>query len=288
MRLIVLLSILFLHAGCRNAGSRYHEAKTSHYVYFNKWAIPNEYFESWLKDEPKEVITRSYATSDSSLQEPEHQLYDEYVYQFDNQGNCIYLRTNSFSKKTEAFYSYTDSGHQLREDTLWSGQGKKATIREEKSTVLDQQSYRTQSYVHKELTETTVTRFDTNGKVTITWPPSEANTESEQRWYDANGRIVKKVEIDEGEADTTYYNRDKSGLLQSIVTNEGREEYQNNEKGDPVLQLTYMKKTLYSVTRLRYEYDMHGNWIKRFSMRRPAGNYGFDVGTLQVRKIRYK
>jgi hypothetical protein len=83
-------------------------------------------------------------------------------------------------------------------------------------------SYRTQSYKHNELTETTVTSFDEAGKLTITWPPSDVETESEQRWYDDHARIVKTIMIDEGEADTIYYTRDKNGVLQSIVRTEER------------------------------------------------------------------
>jgi hypothetical protein len=287
MRIAVLLSILFLYASCRNADSGYSTGNTNQYIYYNKWTIPNEYFETVLKDQPKEVITRSYTTSDSSMQEPEHQLYDEYVYRFDSSGNCIYLMTNTFNDHTEVFYNYTDSGPQLREDTLLRRGTKRATIREERSKALDQHSYRTQTYVHKELTETSVTSFDAEGKVTITWPPSDPNMESELRWYNVDGRMIKKVEIDEGEADTTHYYRDKNSILQSIVGSELRYECQNNEKGDPVIRKNYRNNRLYSVTRLKYQYDAHGNWIKCFSISEPTGNSLFVPGELQVREIKY-
>jgi hypothetical protein len=285
--MIHIIVSLCLLQGCKDAKKPSIEAQENQYLYFDQWKIKDDQFENWVKAQPKEVITRSYAVMDSSLLEPVGKLHDEYIYRFNNKGYCVYLRRNVYQDTTEAFYSYTDSGYQFREDQLTNAGREKTTIRFDKSLPVNRHSYRTLTYEKKELTDSSLTSFQPEGKVTISWPSYDQNSDSEERWY-LNGRLVKIVYTEEGIGDTTYYNRDENGILLSVISKEERNIYRNNEKGDPILHLKYMGNKLYSETRVHYEYDEHGNWIRRFWITEPRAGIGFTVGQFQIREIKYR
>jgi hypothetical protein len=286
MRFIPLLSILWL-ISCREAKKPANDSQTSQYIYYDKWRTPGDPFDNLLKDKPVQVIIRSYSTTDSSLQEPTGQLYDEYIYRFDEQGNCIHYRSNVFGDTTEADYGYTENGFQFSENRLTHNGTQKTIIRTQKSMPINSHAYRTQFYKQNELIDTTITSFDADGKVTITWPPGNPEIESGQRWY-KDGRLVKTVYITKRRVDTTYYERDKNCILQAINNEEKQDIFQNNEKGDPVVHLLYVNHALYLETRIRYQYDAHNNWIRRFLITKPGNSpKGSNIGQLQVREIKY-
>jgi hypothetical protein len=243
------------------------------YYTYEKWSLPDEFENSYLKDNPKEVKNTYYPRkNDSSLNiNSKMDSYEEW--KFDNYGNIIFqkLSTNSDSFLITIKYEFTNEGLQSisyansipneKVDTLKIITKKRSNNFLEIQTGLGKPHYSIISFLNNGNTRKEESIADTNNINNISLTQTD--------YYDDNGMIQKKElkKMDGYTMLTYFYSKEK--YLDSIVSYDNdtittKEIFYNNQFGDPVKYYEFdSKNDTTKIASMKYEYDQHNNWIKK-------------------------
>ncbi|MBV9960828.1 MAG: hypothetical protein JO072_01160 [Parafilimonas sp.] len=275
------------------------------YNTYEKWSLPEEFENSYLKDNPKQVKETLYISKNDSTLNVSGQLNNYDTWKFDNNGNIIF---HEFSTLSDSFwiitkYDFNDDGLQSityssstsdkKDDTSKTIIKKKTDNFLEIKTGLDKPRYSIISFLNDGKTRKQEFIPDTNKFTDIL----------ATQIYNYDKGMIQKNELmtNDGIHKMIRYFYSKEKYLDSIVSYDSdtvttKEFFYNNQFGDPVKYYELdSKNDTTSIATMKYEYDQHNNWIKKLVKEEDKSIYAGLIDVLKsksqysllVREIKY-
>ncbi len=271
-----MILILIFTLSCNN---NTHTISNAKYYYHDKWKIPGDLSSTPLKNRPKEIDEILYIDIEDTAIIPFRDIIKNEIWKFDNNGLIIYNKEFSDDNlwaETEVKYDSNGFISTSRTNKLSKGneidRGGGMSVLQKDGRFLEQANY---GHV-----TTTYRSFSQDGNIVkIEYLKSDDNPQKPERteiYYYNNDKIQKERTFFSANNDTTIdqYYYSKKNYLDSVISKKsgkrtGITVLINSQFGDPLqyIMLTDSRDTV-EATSIRYEYDIHNNWIKKITSKR--------------------
>jgi hypothetical protein len=246
-----------------------------------------------LKGRPKEVneyhCTDLTDTLFSSLISGKY--CDHYTYQFDKEGNLIFIKTF-----TEGLFTtvqnvkYDEDGIQSELISYLLGGTNRSKRVSHKS---GSGKYEVDRYEGEKKIYTGRITILGNGKRIITQKIADGIIASTDTQYYRNDNLIRSISIPKAIGgdevrENIYYYSDKGFLDSAILSRTGEKQikhyYLNNSHGNPVYDEEVEGDEIVLQRWMKYEYDKTGNWVKRIDNTKEIKRFNSPSNTFNVEK----